>query len=179
MALLFSDLFISENILHPKQRSGYFLHLYLKTYYKLITIQLLEDCKKGKPLALRKLFESYSGYMIKVCLRYMKNTEDAEDMLSQGFSKVFQNLLKFEYKDEISLKAWIKKAMIFECLMHLRRQHNFIMVSDNEAEEAVYVDEIIEGLEANYIFIDCKFTYWISYRVEPLLYRRLQASRNC
>ena len=139
---------------NPKQRSYCFLHLYIKTHQKLLTIQLIEDCKKGKPQALRKLFESYSGYMFRVCLRYMKNTEDAEDMLSQGFSKVFQNLTKFEYRDEISLKAWIKKAMIFECLMHLRKQHNFIMMSENEIEEAVYTDEIIEGFEANYIFTE-------------------------
>lgn len=120
----------------------------------MINIQLIEDCKKGKPQALRKLFESYSAYMFKVCLRYMKSTEDAEDMLSQGFSKVFQNLSKFEYREELSLKAWIKKAMIFECLMHLRKQHNFIMVSEDEAEETGYDDEIIEGIEAKYIFLE-------------------------
>jgi RNA polymerase sigma-70 factor (ECF subfamily) len=118
----------------------------------LVTVQLIDDCKKGKSKSLKKLYEAYAETMFKICLRYLKNTEDAEDILSQGFTKVFSNLSLFEYRDEKALRAWIKKIIVFECLMYLRKQHNFLMVSDEEAETIIYQDHHLSSLNNQYIF---------------------------
>jgi RNA polymerase sigma-70 factor (ECF subfamily) len=90
--------------------------------------------------------------MFNVCLRYMKNEEDAEDMLSQGFTRVFTNIKSFEYKEEQGLRAWIKRIVINECLMELRKHTNFLLVSEDEALDIGELDNNLERLDAEYIY---------------------------
>lgn len=90
--------------------------------------------------------------MFNVCFRYMKNEEDAEDMLSQGFTRVFNNLRSFEYREEHGLRAWIKRIMINECLMELRKNTNFLLVSEEEALDIGEYDNNLERLDAEYIY---------------------------
>ena len=118
----------------------------------MITLQLIDDCKKGKSKSLKKLYEAYADAMFKISLRYLKNTEDAEDVLSVSFTKVFSKLSSFEYRDEKSFRAWLKKIMINECLMHLRKQHNFLLVTDEEAESIVFQDDFISNLDSEYLY---------------------------
>src|SRR5688572_8100290 len=58
--------------------------------------------------------------MMGVCLRYLKNEMDAEEMMINGFVKVFQNIDKFENKG--SFEGWVRKIMVNESLMHLRKK---------------------------------------------------------
>lgn len=118
----------------------------------MITIKLIEDCKKGKSKSFQKLYEVYAESMFKICLRYLKNTEDAEDVLSVGFTKVFSQIGGLDYRDEKSFRAWLKKIMINECLMHLRKQHNFLMVTDEEAETIVFQDNQLSNLDSEYLY---------------------------
>jgi RNA polymerase sigma factor (sigma-70 family) len=120
----------------------------------LITVKLIDECKSGNNNSLKKLFDVYSSLMFKVCLRYLKNNEEAEDILSIGFTKAFKNLKTFEYRDENQLRAWIKRIMINECLMQLRKQHNFFLVSQDEVEELVYADSALQAFESDYIFAE-------------------------
>jgi RNA polymerase sigma-70 factor (ECF subfamily) len=81
----------------------------------------------------------------------MNNTEEAEDIMSQGFTKVFKGIPDMEYRDMNSLRAWIKKIMINESLMQLRKSVNFSLTSVEEAEDISYKDQNIDKLEAEYI----------------------------
>jgi RNA polymerase sigma-70 factor (ECF subfamily) len=83
----------------------------------MITLDIIQECKNGKRLGQTKLFDAYASQMFNICFRYMKRDDVAEDMLSQGFARVFANIKRFEYKDELSLRSWIKKIVINECLM--------------------------------------------------------------
>jgi len=78
----------------------------------------------------------------------MNSREEAEDMVSQGFTKVFQGMPQFEYRDINSLRAWIKKIMVNECLMRLRKTHNFSLVSVGEHEDLLYNDPNMFKMEA-------------------------------
>ena len=53
---------------------------------------LIKDCLNGNPIAQRKLFEKFAPKMMTVCLRYMKGRQEAEDVLQDGFVKVFQKV---------------------------------------------------------------------------------------
>ena len=57
--------------------------------------QLVFRCLEKDPLAQKYLFEFYSKRMMGVCLRYSKDTEEAQDILQMGFVKVFEKLLRF------------------------------------------------------------------------------------
>mgnify|MGYP006186903023 CR=1 FL=1 len=107
---------------------------------------------KGKSKSFQQLYEVYAESMFKICLRYLKNTEDAEDVLSVGFTKVFSQIGGLDYRDEKSFRAWLKKIMINECLMHLRKQHNFLMVTDEEAETIVFQDNQLSNLDSEYLY---------------------------
>lgn len=70
--------------------------------------------------------------MMLLCLRYIANREDAKDVLMEGFFNAFKNIEKFTWQGEGSLKAWLKKIMVNQCLMHLRKQHTtFVSTTDN------------------------------------------------
>ncbi len=54
--------------------------------------KLIKDCLKGKPVAQRQLYELFAETMLGVCYRYTKSLKDAEDVMQEGFVKVFLNL---------------------------------------------------------------------------------------
>lgn len=84
--------------------------------------RLATACRDGGRPAQRQLYEHYVEYMMLVCLRYIPNREDAKEALLDGFVNVYKNIGRFEYRGEGSLKAWIKKIMVNQCLMFLRRR---------------------------------------------------------
>ena len=71
---------------------------------------LVKDCLKGKPAAQRQLYDMYARPMLNICYRYTKSLADAEDVLQEGFVKVFLNL--GQYKFQGPLGAWIRRIMV-------------------------------------------------------------------
>lgn len=72
--------------------------------------EIIKGCKAGKHKSQRCLYERYSKKMLGVCLRYCHSKEDAEDVLQEGFIKVFSNIDTF--KEEGSFEGWIRRIMI-------------------------------------------------------------------
>jgi RNA polymerase sigma-70 factor (ECF subfamily) len=101
--------------------------------------QIIEDCLKGKKRAFRQLYLRYSGVMLGVCMRYARNTSEAEDILQDGFVKVFQNISSFGFKG--SFEGWIKRIMINTALNHNRNNLKHYFHSDvDEVEEYTVID---------------------------------------
>jgi RNA polymerase sigma factor (sigma-70 family) len=90
---------------------------------------LIQRCKKRDPKAQRALYEHYAGKMMAVCRRYIPTAEEAEEVLSNGFIKVFTSLDKYEFKG--SFEGWIRKIMVRECLMHLRSRKAYVEYTDS------------------------------------------------
>jgi RNA polymerase sigma factor (sigma-70 family) len=80
---------------------------------------LVLECVKGNIRAQRELFDKFARKMMAVCLRYTKNTDQAEDVLQDGFVKVFLKLKDF--KSEGSLEGWIRRIMVNTALDELRK----------------------------------------------------------
>ena len=74
---------------------------------QVFPIDLIEKCKKADRKAQRSLFEFYYDHMYNICLRYVKEEMQAEDMLSQGFTNVFKNISSFKQDQNYGLRAWI------------------------------------------------------------------------
>jgi RNA polymerase sigma factor (sigma-70 family) len=111
-------------------------------------IQLcIDKDKKGQ----NDLYKRFVSPMGRLCVRYLKNTEDAREVVIEGFLKVFNNIKKFEYRGKDSLEVWIRKIMINECLMHLRKNRNLIFISISE-EDSISTDSIEADLSAEEIF---------------------------
>lgn len=87
--------------------------------------ELIAGCKKQDRKAQKLLFDRYSPKMFGVCKRYIKNREDAEDVLVEGLFKV---LTKIDmYSGNGSFEGWIRRILVNESLMFLRKRHNFKM----------------------------------------------------
>jgi len=113
---------------------------------------LIKEAKLGSTAAQKYLFDAFADKMLLVCRRYVKSREDAEELLLDGFYKFFKNLHAFTYQGEAALHAWLKRIMINECLMFLRKKNVFTIVTESAAEEIVLAEEALDNLSAAEIF---------------------------
>ncbi|MCF8416596.1 MAG: sigma-70 family RNA polymerase sigma factor [Crocinitomicaceae bacterium] len=109
---------------------------------------LVIECVKGNPRAQRMLFDRFSSKMLGVCLRYAKDSEQADDILQDGFVKVFTKLKDF--KNAGSLEGWIRRVMVNTALDQIRK--NGKTLGDVSVEDVQYKiennDHIAEQLMA-------------------------------
>jgi RNA polymerase sigma factor (sigma-70 family) len=82
------------------------------------------------------LYQRFAPKMYAVCLRYANNTDDAQDLLQEGFIKVFRNLEKF--RKEGSFEGWIRRVFVNTAIEHYRRKINLDTI--NEKEERTIED---------------------------------------
>ena len=114
--------------------------------------QLIKEAKQGSTAAQKCLFDEMANKLLMVCRRYVKNREDAEEMMLNGFYKFFKNLSSFSYQCDAALFSWMKKIMVNECLMFLRKKNVFTIASDLVAEEVSLQEEALDNLSAAEIF---------------------------
>ena len=84
---------------------------------------LIRGCIRNEAAAQMELYRQFSPRMLSVCYRYAKNREDAEDMLQEGFIKVFTQIEQF--RSEGALEGWIRKIMVHTCINHLKKNRKF------------------------------------------------------
>ena len=96
--------------------------------------QLVNKCLEMDTLAQKQLFEFYSKRMMGVCLRYAKDSEEAQDVLQMGFIKVFEKLEM--YKHQGSLEGWIRKIIVNTALDNIRK--NKKLMNNIELEKVDY-----------------------------------------
>ncbi len=85
--------------------------------------RLIKDCLKNNRAAQKQLYNQYAELMLGVCYRYTKSLADAEDVLQDGFIRVFENL--HQYKFEGELGAWIRRVMVTTALNYLKRNARY------------------------------------------------------
>jgi len=105
----------------------------------LISNQIFIKCINGNIKAQKKLYKTYTQKMFMHCYRYVSNKEDVEDILAEGFIKVFNNLNKIEYRDTKSFEGWVRQIMVNECLSFLRKKKMFFYdYEENKLNENSY-----------------------------------------
>lgn len=101
--------------------------------------QIIEGCLSGKRKAYSRLYRRYAAVMMGICMRYCKNRADAEDVLQEGFIKVFSHMEK--YRHEGSFEGWIKRIMINTAIDHHKANLRHAYHSDiNRLEESTVLD---------------------------------------
>ena len=84
---------------------------------------MVKDCLKHKPVAQEQLYEYFAPSMLGVCYRYTKSVKDAEDVLQEGFIKVFIYLSKYRFTGELA--AWIRRIMVTTALNYLKKNKRY------------------------------------------------------
>lgn len=83
--------------------------------------ELIQGCKKEDREVQKWLYERYAPMFFALCKRYVKTNEDAEDVLVEGFFKIFTKI--DQYTGEGNFEGWMRRIMINESLMFLRKAH--------------------------------------------------------
>lgn len=81
--------------------------------------EIIDGCKRQKRKYQDKLYEQYASMLYGICLRYTRNQFDAEDVLQEGFVKIYKNI--HTYSQDRSFEGWIRRIMINTAITHYRR----------------------------------------------------------
>ena len=112
--------------------------------------EIINGCLNNDRLSQRQLYDRYASKMYGVCLRYANSREEAEDMLMEGFMRVFGSLSTF--RGESAFTTWIHSVMVNTAVSHYRSVKRFRneLLSGDAMEEEGFVEEenIIASLEA-------------------------------
>ncbi len=126
---------------------------------------ILEKCKANDRSAQLKLYRQYCDGMYCVAMRFLKNADDAEDVLQESFIKAFQKM--HQYKGEVTFGAWLKRIVVNKCIDFLksRKEQNIsldesymrcVEEDDWTVEEHIEIDEVktaIEQLSGKYKYV--------------------------
>lgn len=107
--------------------------------------ELIDGCRKGDRSIQHALYERYSRKMLVVCLRYSKTTAEAEDILQEGFVKVF-NALK-DFRQESKLETWITRIMVNTALNSQRKKLYLYPMVDVEDIDIAEADMSVSGMQ--------------------------------
>jgi RNA polymerase sigma factor (sigma-70 family) len=114
---------------------------------------LIKEAKHGSAAAQKCLFDLYAPKMMLVCRRYVKSLEDAEEILLDGFYKFYRSLTDFNYHSDEAFHAWLKRIMINECLMFLRKRSAFAIVAEIDVEEIPLPAEAFSAMSTSEILL--------------------------
>ena len=84
---------------------------------------LVKECLKEKPAAQKQLYLLFAPLMLGVCYRYTKSMADAEDVLQDGFIKVYKNLHQYKFKGELG--GWIRRIMVTTAINYLKKNSRY------------------------------------------------------
>jgi len=94
---------------------------------------IVKRCLSGDRKAQRALYEAYAGRFLSISLRYVKNNMVAEDVMIEGFMKIFEKLPQYEGKG--SLEGWMRKIIVTQSLLYLRNNKNLLMEINLDGQE--------------------------------------------
>jgi len=109
--------------------------------------EIIKGCVEGKTEAQGVLFKKYSKMLFGVCIRYTKDSSAAEDVLHEGFIKIFLNIAS--YKGKGSFEGWMRRIMVNTALERYRKKFQMYPVSEvAELESKLNTNLIVSELSS-------------------------------
>lgn len=130
---------------------------------------ILQGCLNNEATAQRELYNRYSPKMLAVCYRFGHNREDAEDMLQEGFIKVFLQIHTFENRG--AFEGWIRRIIVHTCINILKKNKKF-----NESVDIIHAtgvqirEESVSAIIQAKQVVECIRLLPIGYRTVLNLY---------
>lgn len=115
-----------------------------KSNYTISEPDLIKGCIEGNRRMQEELYRRFSPKMYAVCLRYANNPNDAQDLLQEGFIKVYRNLHRF--RAEGSFEGWMRRVFVNTSIEHFRKKSAHLQ-SVSEKEENTIEDVDITALD--------------------------------
>lgn len=103
--------------------------------------ELIKGCARGDRASQKALYDRYCRKMMPICLRYAPSAEEAEDILQEGFVKVFNSISKF--RGESALGTWVTRIMINTALNKQRQKMRMLPMVEVTESHQVADDDIL------------------------------------
>jgi RNA polymerase sigma factor (sigma-70 family) len=130
---------------------------------------MLTGCLRNNATAQEALYNRFSPRMLGVCYRFAKNREDAEDMLQEGFIKVFTQI--HQYRSEGALEGWIRRIVVHTCINILKKNKKFSDSVDIIHANSIHVkEEMIPSIMQAKQVVECIRTLPLGYKTVLNLY---------
>ena len=131
--------------------------------------QMLAGSVKNNPAAQEELYNRFSPRMLGVCYRFAKNREDAEDMLQEGFIKIFTQL--HQYRNEGALEGWIRRIIVHTCINILKKNKKFADSVNIIYAKSIHIrEEMIPSIMQAKQVVECIRLLPVGYRTVLNLY---------
>ncbi len=109
--------------------------------------ELIEGCRRGENSMQRLLFDLYAAKMMSICRRYCRDRMEAEDMLQEGFIKVFTHISQIKGE---SIEAWMRQIFVHVCLSQYKKNKRLFLENEELGVLSEAVDENgLQQLETN------------------------------
>jgi RNA polymerase sigma factor (sigma-70 family) len=130
---------------------------------------MLQGCLDNLATAQEALYNRFSPRMLGVCYRYARNREDAEDMMQEGFIKVYSQIHQF--RGSGALEGWIRRIIVHTCINVIKKNKKFSDSVDLVHASAMQINEnnIPSMLQAKQV-VECIRLLPIGYRTVLNLY---------
>src|SRR6267142_1298478 len=130
---------------------------------------ILQCCLQNNAVAQKELYSRYSPKRLAVCYRFAHNREDAEDMLQEGFIKVFSQIHTFQNKG--AFEGWIRRIIVHTCINNLKKNKRFNESVDILHASSIQVrEESVPSIVQAKQIVDCIRILPIGYRTVLNLY---------
>lgn len=130
---------------------------------------IIAGCLHNEAAAQRELYNRYSPKMLSVCYRFAQSREDAEDMLQEGFIKVFTQIHTFQNKG--AFEGWIRRIVVHTCINFLKKYKKFNENVDLAYANTVPVkEETVPSIMLARQIIECIRLLPVGYRTVLILY---------
>ena len=130
---------------------------------------ILSGCLENNAASQDALYLRYSPRMLGVCYRFAKNREDAEDMLQEGFIKVFSQIHTF--RNQGAFEGWIRRIIVHTCINNLKKNRKFNESVDLIHATAMQVrEESVPSIVQAKQVVECIRILPIGYRTVLNLY---------
>lgn len=86
---------------------------------------VIAGCRNNDRGSQKELYQLLKGYAMKICYRYQQRTEQVEEVVNEGFTKLFKNIHQFDEtrhpEISVALKGWFKRILINTCIDYYRK----------------------------------------------------------
>ncbi|MEO9020851.1 MAG: sigma-70 family RNA polymerase sigma factor [Ginsengibacter sp.] len=114
---------------------------------------MIQGCLDNLSIAQEALYSRFSPRMLGVCYRYARSREDAEDMLQEGFMKIYSQI--HQYRGMGALEGWIRRIVVHTCINVLKKNKKFsdsvdlihassIQISENNIPSMMQAKQVVE-----------------------------------
>jgi RNA polymerase sigma factor (sigma-70 family) len=107
--------------------------------------EIISGCIRNDRKAQEKLFQLFYGKMLIVCMRYTVDNDSAQEILQEGFIKVFEKLAMFDYKG--SFEGWLRRIVANTAIDYIRKSKKRPFLSEDDSEFTTGVENPMEDAE--------------------------------